>query len=252
MANGVKILQNEGQGLLYTLDFLLPPKDFSGYYISTDGPSSRLIVLGTYVVNVCPPIGINVKTRSSCADGTRHRSSIINFSRYLDPEYREVVASVMQRNAYFGHSENIILTMLADDGENVRRLAYRRNVAARKENADSTTIRLFHVPLPNFAANDYIDLVECQSIDRCQPPTTKYTWQTVSCRYTFKLVCLKRLTCLRSPDTLRLQSVAFDWLLRHQQQYVGLSGVRFSYMLGFARLKSRKVQKHFIKKSNIG
>jgi len=36
-------------------------------------------------------------------------------SRYLEPEYPRIVDTIIQRNAYFGHSENNILAMLTDD-----------------------------------------------------------------------------------------------------------------------------------------
>ena len=78
---------------------------------------------------------------------------MIKFSRYLDPSHRDIVDTVIQRNAYFGHAENILLAMLTDDRQHIRELAYRRIIAARNENRAATSIREFRVPSLNFDAN---------------------------------------------------------------------------------------------------
>ena len=97
---------------------------------------------------------------------------MIKFSRYLDDEFRCIVDNVIQRNAFFAHSEKILLAMLTDDRVVIRELAYRRFIAARKEHASSTKIRQFRVPNLNFEADDYTNLVMWQAIDRCEPPLT--------------------------------------------------------------------------------
>ena len=83
-----------------------------------------------------------------------------------------MVDKVIQRNAFFGHAENILLAMLSDDRTHIRELAYRRIMAARKENGLSSRVREFRVPSLNFEAKDYTELVEWQQIDRYEPPLT--------------------------------------------------------------------------------
>ena len=56
----------------------------------------------------------NIKTKSFCMDGTRHLWMLIRLTRYFDPELRNVVDAVIQRNGFFGHPENILLAMLTD------------------------------------------------------------------------------------------------------------------------------------------
>ena len=214
-------------------------------YISTDGPSANLIVLATYVVNVYAPIWFNIKTGSSCAEGSRHLWNMIKLSRYLDPEYRDLVDSVIQRNGYYGHSENIILAMLTDDRENIRELAYRRIIAARKENADSTTIRQFRVPVLNFAADDYIHLVEWQSIDRCEPPLTKYLTdselQVFVQNRAFEKINLPAFPCHTQATERCIRLVT--------QASAAVCGVERRDGFIHARLKSRKIMKRFNTKS---
>jgi hypothetical protein len=216
-------------------------------YISTDCPSVSLIVLATYVINVYAPVWFNIKSKSSCSEGTRHLWNMIKLSRYLAPEYRSIVDSTIQRNGYFGHSENIILAMLTDDREMIRQLAYRRIIAARRENADSTTIRQFRIPKLNFAANDYTELVEWQSIDKCEPPMTKYLTDSdlqvcVETRL-FEKVNFQDFPCHNQATErcIRLVTQASAAVCGDEQRD------------GFirAKLKSRIIMKHFNTKSEF-
>jgi hypothetical protein len=141
-------------------------------YIATEKPNHNLVSLATYVVKVYAPIWFSVKTNSACSEGARHVWKMIKLSRYLKPELRAVVDSVIQRNGYSCHSENLLLAMLTDERSHIRELACRRILAARRENV-STTTRQFRVPKLNFAADDYIDLVTWSTTDRCEPPLLK-------------------------------------------------------------------------------
>ena len=69
----------------------------------------HLQALVTYVIKVYAPIWFHVKTQPLCSDGSRHLWRLIKYSRYLTPELREIVDPVIQKNGYFGHSENILL-----------------------------------------------------------------------------------------------------------------------------------------------
>src|SRR6218665_2907573 len=82
--------------------------------------------------------------------------------------------------------------MLSDERPNNRDLAFRRILAARKETASNstTTVRQFPVPKLNFEAEDYTELVDWKSIDRCSPPVMKDMSETITfveCRVTDKV-----------------------------------------------------------------
>lgn len=140
-------------------------------YVATENPTGNLVTLATFVMSVYSPMWFNIKTKSACTEGSRHLWRLIQYSRYLEQRLRDVVDEVIQRNGYFCHAENILLTMLTDDRRHVRELAYRRILAARNERAPSSTgIREFRVPRLNFDASDYTELVNWQEIDRCEPP----------------------------------------------------------------------------------
>jgi len=95
----------------------------------------------------------------------------------------EVDKPVIQRNAYFGHPENIILAMLTDERKHIRELGLRRILKVRKKEKfpkttkrrrteETEAIREFNIPKLNFEATDYVDLINWQESDITEPPLT--------------------------------------------------------------------------------
>jgi len=93
--------------------------------------------------------------------------------------------TVLQRNAYFAHSENVILGMLAEDDENIHRRAVDKILELRSE-ASATTdmesstlessrkdvVRQLKVPKINVEATHFYELTNLDSIKNIsQPPT---------------------------------------------------------------------------------
>jgi len=91
---------------------------------------------------------------------------------------------VLQRNAYFAHSENVILGMLAEDDENIHQRAVDKILELRSE-ASATTdmesstlessrkdvVQQFKAPKVNVEATHFYELTNLDSIkDICQPP----------------------------------------------------------------------------------
>lgn len=136
-------------------------------YVSTLHPCSSLTTLVTYVLKVYAPMWFAIKARPYCTDGARHIWQTIHNSRYLSNELRSVIDPVIERNSYYAHPENLLLSMLLDERKEIRELAMRRILRARSEQYG---LRVFHVPKLNFAATDYIDLIDWQSTEISEPP----------------------------------------------------------------------------------
>ena len=119
------------------------------------------------------PVWFNIKFNSKCSEGPRHVWRLVHFSRYLEAKHRDVVDVVIQRNAYFCHTEHMLVAMLADERKHIRELACRRVLAARKEAASPSAIRQFRVPKLNFGAENYIDLVDWITVEKYDPPVLK-------------------------------------------------------------------------------
>jgi len=88
-------------------------------------------------------------------------------SRYLSDELKAIIDPVINRNGYFGHPENILLCMIADERKYVRELGMRRILRARSE---AYGLRKFRIPALNFDATDYIDLIDWQETELTEPP----------------------------------------------------------------------------------
>ena len=79
------------------------------------------------------PVWFSIKMHPSCKDGARHLFKIIQQSRYLSKELRDIVDPVLQRNGYFSHPENLMLAMITDERQHIRELGLRRILKARPE-----------------------------------------------------------------------------------------------------------------------
>ena len=123
-------------------------------YIAKAEPSNSLQILATYIAKVYAPMWFNIKTNSSCTNGAKHLLSSIKFSRYLSNELKSVVHPVIQRNAYFAHPENLLLSLNTDERQHIRELGIRRILKTRETETTKSSVRQFQVPKLNFEAHD--------------------------------------------------------------------------------------------------
>ena len=113
----------------------------------------------------------SIKCNPSCENGARHLFQTILRSRYLPENIRSVLDIVIQQNGYFGHVENLLLSMIMDERPRICKLSLCRILKARRHKC--TSIRTFKVPNLNLSANDYIDLNDRQSNEAIsEPPVT--------------------------------------------------------------------------------
>lgn len=141
-------------------------------YVANKKPSWQLIAIAEFIIKVYAPVWFTIKKKPNCGAGAGHLLKMIMYSRYLKPELRTIVDSCLKRNAYFAHTENLLLAMMLDDREFVRKLAIRRILAVRKTKK-SDTMRKFAVPSSlNLAANDIIDLICWREEIVYEPPLT--------------------------------------------------------------------------------
>lgn len=140
-------------------------------YVSTEIPSDNLLILANFILKVYAPMWFNIKTKPLCVHGAKHLFDTIKLSRYLPDNLKAVIDPVIQRNGFFGHSENILIAMLADDRIDIKKLALKRILKIRQISSDYSETRVFKVPTLNFEAEDYIDLIDWKSMT--EPPLTK-------------------------------------------------------------------------------
>ena len=82
-------------------------------------------------------------------------------SSLLPSELQKIVYEIIQRNAYFAHSENIVLCMLADNRAFVRELALRRILKARSFLKGYVQLQnhRFNLPTLDFEAKEYYNSI---------------------------------------------------------------------------------------------
>ena len=81
--------------------------------MSNEDPSYELLTIVNYIMKCYVPIWFNIKCNDSIVYGTKHLFGFVKRCKFLEAGTREIVRPVIQRNAYFVHSENILLSMIA-------------------------------------------------------------------------------------------------------------------------------------------
>ncbi|CAH1101610.1 unnamed protein product [Psylliodes chrysocephalus] len=142
-------------------------------YVASEQPSNELKTITEFILKVYPPVWFDIKVRSSCTEGSGHLFFLIRTSRYLPAPVKDVIDPVIQRNAFFAHPENILFSMLTDDRKPMRELALRRILKCRVNGLQNRNIRQFKVPKLNFDAQDYTELINCQSVSVTEPQLTR-------------------------------------------------------------------------------
>lgn len=141
-------------------------------YVASDEPSMSLVSLVTYIIKVYVPVWFSIKFKPSCKDGAVHLFHLIELSRYLPEDLRSIVDPVIQRNGFFGHPENILLSMITDNRRHIRELGLRRIMKTRTKESTPTALRRFTVPQLNFDAKEYVELINWQDVEVTEPPLT--------------------------------------------------------------------------------
>jgi len=85
-------------------------------------------------------------------------------------ETAAIVKPYISRSAYFAHSENILLAMLADSDDGKRCRAVDMILQCRSKSKVKSPIRQFRVPEIRYDASDYVDLIDWN--DMSEPPIT--------------------------------------------------------------------------------
>ena len=90
------------------------------------------------------------KHKNHIQDAARNYFFLVELSRELDKEYKAIIERVLQTNAFWPHSENILIAMLKDSREKVRRMAVTRIQKAREIFNPEEVPRQFIPPEVNF------------------------------------------------------------------------------------------------------
>lgn len=100
-------------------------------YVRMRKPTQKLKKIIHFILNLYLPAWFRVKCQPHLQAGSRHFHYMLELSRELEKDAKEVVEKVMQDNAHFAHPENIVVSLLADPREELRRKGVLHILAAR-------------------------------------------------------------------------------------------------------------------------
>ncbi|CAH1104499.1 unnamed protein product [Psylliodes chrysocephalus] len=155
-------------------------------------------------LDVYAPMWFVIKSKPSCLYGAKHVFETIRLCKYLPDELKTIVYPVIQRNGYFGHPENILISMLWDENSTIRKLSVLRILKIRRIESPvgdiTIDIRKFTIPEFNFDATAYYELVDWQNLSYSEPPITKrlfekHLWQIVEEPQSSAILHIKDYPC---------------------------------------------------------
>jgi hypothetical protein len=129
------------------------------------------------ILNFYAPAWYHLKKHYRIEDGSRNFFYIISLASVLRRSEKNIVHKTLLNNSYFAHHENVLLSMLTDDSLDIRNLAIRKILLARRKCKKETTVRQFNRPSKiNFNAKHYSDMIDWKSINSIltEPPITSF------------------------------------------------------------------------------
>jgi len=141
-------------------------------YVCTPDPSWQLEILCKYIVRVYAPVWFNIKASPYFWNGAAHFWKLVFFSRFLPTDCLEVVDNVLRRNAFYAHPKNLLISMLCNVDETVRKFGYQELLKCQKPSPFSAAvhIRKFKVPSINLDAQNIHELIDWQDVHFNTPP----------------------------------------------------------------------------------
>ena len=141
-------------------------------YTRTRKPTKGLIRLTQVVLNLYYPGWFQYKCYPHIQDGARNYFFLLELTKDLKEKDKLIAQKVLQDNAHWPHSENILISMLADQREEVRRRAVLLIMKARREFKIEEHPRQFTKPEVNFKAANYFDMIDFEVEPCTEPPLT--------------------------------------------------------------------------------
>ncbi len=77
-------------------------------------PSDEHKLLVSFILKLYMPVWFNIKKSKYFTDGPKHVFGAIQTSRFLPENLLQVVDPVIERNSFFAHPENLLLSMIVD------------------------------------------------------------------------------------------------------------------------------------------
>ncbi|GBM38235.1 hypothetical protein AVEN_199189-1 [Araneus ventricosus] len=116
------------------------------------------------------PAWFYIKKSKYFRNKPEHVFEVIKSSRFLPENLLKVIDPVTQRNAFFAHPGNVLLSMIVDKRDHIKELDFRRIIKAINLASKRMSIRSFQPPKINFPATHYIVMIHWNTITLSPPP----------------------------------------------------------------------------------
>ncbi|XP_050514600.1 uncharacterized protein LOC126889917 [Diabrotica virgifera virgifera] len=117
-------------------------------YMSVESPSEEHLILVQFILKSYMPVWFKIKKK--------------NLIKVVDP--------VIERNAFFAHPENLLLSMIVDESAHIRELRLRRIIKSRTVASNKKLVRTFKPPKLNFQENEYYEIIDWTTTAISPPP----------------------------------------------------------------------------------
>lgn len=144
-------------------------------YTKTANPSSELILLTKFIIQVYSVSWFDIKKNCHWQEGTSNLFKLIKRVNKQPKQIMIIALPVIQRNAYFAMPDNILSCMLNDKNKAIRDEAIKIIENTRKNDISSDEIDRT-LPVINWNANHYSKLIDWESLSSGQlfePSITK-------------------------------------------------------------------------------
>ena len=153
--------------------WLTTANTFLRLYVSTNEPSSILIEIVQFIMTVYVPVWFNIKKNSSFIEGEKHFFEMMRLTQTMPERTRAIANKVIQRNCFFAHQENILVSMINDNDRCIRKLGWRRIFKARSQELSIKKVRNFVMPELHYNSLRYYEMINWQTIEQTKPPVTR-------------------------------------------------------------------------------
>ena len=128
-------------------------------YVSTTDPDDNFKMLVEFIMRVYAPMWFKIKVHHNAEDGRGNLMATIKAARNLSEGVKKIAYPVIQRNAFYGHPENIMFAMIKDPRQYVRKLGYHR-IKKSRTLFKTGNVRKFKIPTLRFDADEHYDMID--------------------------------------------------------------------------------------------
>ena len=93
-------------------------------FVLTKSPSANLEAIARFCIIVYFPTWFEIKNQSQITRGAKNFFNLVHrIHHFSHSKSRSIALKVVQRNTFFAHPENVLLGVLGDENEKIKRLA---------------------------------------------------------------------------------------------------------------------------------